>query len=197
MFLWGQTVIQCKVDVTSTADDIRLQVQQQTDIKAWSIEIYHEGKKVNFWERVCYFSNPNFQAKWHTHVRMPDDIAVVVNRNQISIPPAHSDVTVAAKLSTLRFAIRHPIWTTIRTVSMPIHEKLSVFWIRYSLIWKVRCKSTWLMKRVNVLNDLEVQWSTWGLLWSWVQCIEVLSSYPNRNCSTSGYWRSNDCWGKV
>lgn len=121
-----KTVIQCKVDVTSTADDIRLQVQQQTDIKAWSIEIYHEGKKVNFWERVCHFSNPNFQAKWHTHVRMPDDIAVVVNRNQISIPPAHSDVTVAAKLSTLRFAIRHPIWTTIRTVSMPIHEKLSV-----------------------------------------------------------------------
>ena len=149
-------MIQCKVDVTSTADDIRLQVQLQTDIKAWSIEIYHEGKKVNFWERVCYFSNPNFQAKWHTHVRMPDDIAVVVNRNQISIPPAHSDVTVAAKLSTLRFAIRHPIWTTIRTVSMPIHEKLSVVLDKIFPDLKSQMQINMTDEKGNVLNDLEV-----------------------------------------
>lgn len=152
----NETVVQCKVDVTSTGEDIRFQVQNQTDIKATSIEIFHKGVLVNFWDRACMCDSPDFVAKYHLHVRMPGDIVVVTSKSQITFPPAHSDVTIAVKNETLRFSVRHPIWTTVRTVSASVHENVASVLDRIFPDLKKQFQINMLDGVGNVLNELAV-----------------------------------------
>ena len=149
-------VINCKVDVTSTSDDIRMQLQQHVSTKASCIEIFHKEKKIETWDRICMCDSPEFVAKVNTFVRLPDDIATITSKMQIAFPPAHSDVMISAKLQSLRLAIRHPIWTTVRTVSATMHENIGSVLERLFPDLKHQCEINMTDSGGNRLNDLPV-----------------------------------------
>ncbi len=149
-------VVTCKVDVASTLEDVRVQLQQQLAIKASCIEIFHKGQKIEAWNRICMCDSPEFVAKICTFVRMPDNMSTITSKMQIAFPPAHSDVMISAKLQSFRFAIRHPIWTTVRTVSATMQEKISSMLEKIFPDLKQQCEIRMIDEGGNVLNELPV-----------------------------------------
>ncbi len=150
------SIVESKVDVTSTADDICVQLQQRSNIKASSIEIFHKGNRIESWDRICMCDSPELVAKVNTFVRMPDNMATIASKVQVTFPPAHSDVMISAKLHSIRFAIRHPVWTTVRTVTATMQDKIGDMLEKMFPDLKQQCQISMMDHGGNILNEMPV-----------------------------------------
>ena len=114
--------IQCKVDVTTTFQDLACYVQYRMNLHVNNLVFFHKGQKKHPSDPVCLCDSPEFSVQHAALIRLPREPPVIMMKPEIILPPSHSDIMLAACHEEVRFAIRHPIWSSIRTVSAKIDE---------------------------------------------------------------------------
>ncbi len=150
------TKIQGKVDATTKFRDLTMFVSQRTGLHCESVSVYHKGRKMHAAEPVCLCDSPDFQVRHNTVVKLPSEIPIVAMKPEIIIPPFHSDIMISSQSDTIRFSIRHPVWSSVRTVTASVHESVETMLNRLIPDMKNNCKVSLGSQTFESLNDIEI-----------------------------------------
>ena len=103
-------------DITTTIMDIKCRLFEVVSLHPDGIDILHDDEKIEAWKFVATFPNKNFRVAKVTKVILPMEIPVVPIVPQEMIPPVHSDLSILSEEGKIRFAARHPVWSSVRSV---------------------------------------------------------------------------------
>eukprot|EP00434_Breviolum_minutum_P000440 symbB.v1.2.000375.t1/scaffold17.1/size449391/12 len=104
------------VDVTYTIADVKGRLQDICGFHPDSIDLSYDDCKIEAWKYVALYPNRSFKIIRVSRVVLPMDIPTVPMTPKKMIPPEHSDVGVPNEGAKIRFAARHPVWSSVRTV---------------------------------------------------------------------------------
>ncbi len=103
-------------DVTTTIMDVKCRVCDITGLHTEGFDILNGDEKIDTWKYVAQFPIRTLRVMRITRVILPMEIPLVPMTPQKMIPPSHSDLSVPCESDKLRFAARHPVWSSVRTV---------------------------------------------------------------------------------
>lgn len=148
--------IHCKVDVTTRFYDVACEIQNMTGMHCDSVVFFQEGIKLRMMEHVCTRVSCAFSVHFQAVVRMPSEIPVATMKPEVVIPPSHSDIMISAKDDMIRFAVRHPVWSSIRTTTASIHDDVHSMLRQLLPDMKNTCQVTLGCQECSNLNDITI-----------------------------------------
>lgn len=104
------------VDVTYTIADVKGRLQEICGLHPDGFDLSYDDCKIDAWKYVALYPNRSFKIIRVSRVVLPMDIPTVPMTPKKMIPPEHSDVGVPNEGAKIRFAARHPVWSSVRTV---------------------------------------------------------------------------------
>ena len=150
-------VILCQVDVTTTIGDLKKQLQVKTGLNTEIISLSQNERKLSAGEFVCQCQSPDFRLRINAQVHLPRDIPVAHSKPQLIMPPSHSDICIPSTADSVRFVIRHPIWSTVRTIACPIDDTIGSMLKKLLPDLTTTCELSVSCNGSGILNDLQVK----------------------------------------
>ena len=151
------SVVGCQVDVTTTVKDLKNQLNTSTGLSTDSMMLCHKDHRLQAGHFICQCNSPDFHLRVGAHVQIPRDIPVAVSKPQLFMPPSHSDVMIPVTSSMVRFVIRHPIWSTVRTVACSVDDTIDVMLKKLLPDMASTCDLTMRCVDSGIINDLQVK----------------------------------------
>ena len=108
--------IEC--DVTTTCEELIHRIHEHVMLHPSSFRIICDGLPISKKTFVLEHSAGQWKVAQSIFVHLPADVPTVYSPIDLTFPPKHSDVFVHASLCSIRLAARHPVWSTVRTVSV-------------------------------------------------------------------------------
>ena len=150
-------IIKCTVDVTTTIKDLKTQIHIKSGLCTDVMTVIHGETKLQDWDYVCHCGSPELLLVVNPRVQIPKDIPVAKSQMQLSMPPTHSDVMVPATVQMIRFAIRHPVWSTVRTVACPTSDSIEAMLKKLLPDLSSTCSLSLKSNGSENMNDLHVK----------------------------------------
>ena len=105
-------------DITTRGIDLLRQIEASHGFHSSCIKLMCGSKPVDPYEPILASGVAEFQVRCEASVTLPADLPVVQLPCGLPFPPDHSDLSVAPIPEMLRVAARHPVWSSVRTVTV-------------------------------------------------------------------------------
>ena len=155
-------------DVTTTCEELIQKICEGFGLHSSSFRIVCDDLPISRKSFVLGFKDGQRKIVKAIFVKLPSDVPTVYSPVDFTIPPKHSDVFVPAPMCSIRMAARHPVGSTVRTVSgfFWMHQLVRP-WPCYfpiwhsnaaslSPIWGNTCLMVW--KSDVWINMLDMRW---------------------------------------
>lgn len=153
----GERCEQCIVDVTTTIKDLKTQLHVKTGLSMDVMIICHNNIRLKDWEFVCHCSSSELTLTIDSRVQMPGEIPLATSRLQLTMPPSHSDIMIPSTVNMIRFVVRHPIWSTVRTVSCSVDENIESMLKKILPDMSSTCDLSLRNHDSGIMNDLPIK----------------------------------------
>ena len=117
-------VKQFECDVTTTCEELIHRIHESFSLHPFSFKVVCDDFPINRKTFVLERIDGKWKIIQTIMVQLPAEAPTVYSPVDFTIPPKHSDVFVPASLCSIRFAARHPVWSTVRTVSVSLDATL-------------------------------------------------------------------------
>lgn len=150
-------IVKCAVDVTTTVKDLKTQLHIKTGLCTEVMILCHESIKLKEWDFVCHCNTPELKLTTDARVQIPGDIPPASSKLPLVMPPSHSDIMIPSTVDMVRFVVRHPIWSTVRTVACSVEDTIDVMLKKLIPDMVSTCDLTMRNQDSGIMNDLQIK----------------------------------------
>ena len=111
-------------DVTTTCEELIQKICEGFGLHSSSFRIVCDDLPISRKSFVLGSKDGQWKIVKAIFVKLPSDVPTVYSPVDFTFPPKHSDVFVPAPVCSIRMAARHPVWSTVRTVSVSLDASL-------------------------------------------------------------------------
>ena len=115
---------QVECDVTTTCDEFIQKIHERFGLHPSSFSLVCDDSPIIRKSFVLEKKKGSWKIVKMILVQLPSEVPTVYSPIDFAIPPKHSDVFVPAPVCSIRLAARHPVWSTVRTVSVSLDATL-------------------------------------------------------------------------
>ena len=120
----NEIVFKLEGDVTLRGMDVLKKVEALYDLHSSCIKLLADERMIQPGCYIATLGSCRFEVKNEAVVTLPGEIPTVQMPCGLPFPPDHSDLSMTPVPSTIRVAARHPIWSSVRTVLVPVDESI-------------------------------------------------------------------------
>lgn len=120
----NEIVFKLEGDVTLRGMDVLKKVEAMYDLHSSCIKLSADKRMIQPGCYIAALGSCRFEVKNEAVVTLPGDIPTVQMPCGLPFPPDHSDLSMTPVPSTIRVAARHLIWSSVRTVLVPVDESI-------------------------------------------------------------------------
>ena len=108
---------QVGIDCSWTVGDLKAYVGTSLDLLPSQLSVVQDQFQ---WDNDEYISqDPSMYFELRQATNIDGRLEVIQKRSAVAIPPTHSDQSVVVGCKFVRYSVRHPVWGTVRTTSVP------------------------------------------------------------------------------